>query len=63
MIIFDLDTLADCEHRRHFVDHKIELRPILSHPNYYAGSDGNIYSFNSRSSKRTGFPILQLMWN
>jgi hypothetical protein len=20
MIIFDLDTLADCEHRRHFVD-------------------------------------------
>lgn len=50
MIIFDLDgTLANCEHRRHFVDPEIELRPILSHPNYYAGSDGNIYS--TKSSK------------
>lgn len=58
MIIFDLDgTLANCEHRRHFVDPAIKLRPIASHPNYYAASDGHIYSFNSSSSKKTGIPI------
>lgn len=58
MIIFDLDgTLANCEHRRHLVQLDIDFRPIVSHSNYYAGSDGHIYSFNSRGSKRTGIPI------
>lgn len=38
MIIFDLDgTLADCEHRRHFVD-------LPGFPHYFACTDGNIYS-------------------
>lgn len=35
MIIFDLDgTLSDCEHRRHFVDTKIELREIKDGSNF-----------------------------
>ncbi len=56
MIIFDLDTLADCEHRRHFVDGNLELRIIKDFPKYLAGSDGHIYSINYLFKSQASIP-------
>ncbi len=54
MIIFDLDgTLADCEHRRHFVD------SLGDHPDYYrepckSCSDGSHHKIDPQIHKITG---------
>lgn len=41
MIIFDLDTLADCEHRRHFVDPK-------KNPNFKRRWDATLHEYRSK---------------
>lgn len=54
MIIFNLDgTLADCEHRRHFVD------PLKDHPDYYrppckSCNDGSHHKIDVQLHKETG---------
>ena len=49
MIIFNLDgTLADCDHRRHFVD--------KNHPKNNQFVEGQVISFNTNTGETTFYP-------